>query len=45
MLIAVASIAVWNKNKVATAMAISLWGANPAFFIYSKLLLPVRYGL
>jgi len=39
-LIAVASMAVWNKNKIATAMAICLWGANTAFFIYCKLRLP-----
>jgi hypothetical protein len=44
-LIEVASIAVWNKNKVATAMAIGLWGANAAFFIYCKLLLPCYTGL
>jgi hypothetical protein len=37
-------MAVWNKNKVATAMAIGLWGANAAFFIYCKLLLPCYTG-
>jgi len=27
-------MAVWNRNKIATGMAISLWAANAAFFIY-----------
>jgi len=43
-LIAVASIAIWHKNKVATAMAIGLWGANAAFFIYCELPLPYYAG-
>jgi len=42
--IVIASIAIWNKNKVATAMAISLWTAHVAFFIYCKLLLPCYTG-
>jgi len=32
--ITVASIAIWNKNKIATGMAISLWAANATFYIY-----------
>ena len=42
--IEVASIAIWNKNKIAMVMAISLWGANAAFFIYCKLVLTCYMG-
>jgi len=33
-LIVLRIMAVWNRNKIATGMAISLWAANAAFFIY-----------
>ena len=35
-LINVASIAIWNRNKVATALAMSVWGASVGFHLHSK---------
>ena len=31
-----ASIAIWNRNKAAVALAIIVWGTNIGFHIYSK---------
>lgn len=36
--------AIWNKNKVVTAISIGLWGTNGAFCVYCKLLLPCGTG-
>jgi hypothetical protein len=35
-LIGVASIAIWNKNKVLMAVTISLWGIEVVFLIQGK---------
>ena len=40
----VASIAIWNRNKIVMAVAICLWGVNAAFFIQCKLILPSLAG-
>lgn len=29
-------IAIWNKNRIAVAIAICAWGTNVAFLIYSE---------
>lgn len=39
-LIDVASIAIWNKNKIVSSTAFAIWGINGAFFLQRKLLLP-----
>jgi hypothetical protein len=39
-LIEIGSIAIWNRNKVATAAAISVWVINVAFLTQGKSLLP-----
>lgn len=39
--IEVASIAIWNRNKVAMALAFSVWGINTVLYVLCKLLLPV----
>jgi len=36
----VASIAIWDKNKIVAATAFGIWGINAAFFLHRKLLLP-----
>jgi hypothetical protein len=36
----VASIAIWDKNKIVVATAFSIWVINAAFFLQRKLLLP-----
>ena len=44
----VASIAIWNRNKMVMAMAICLWGINAAFFVQCELVPPSLeddYGL
>ncbi len=43
-LIEIASIAIWNRNKVATAAAIGVWVINVAFLIQGKPLLPFPMG-
>jgi len=40
MFIEVASIAIWNRNKVAMAIAISVWGVYPVLFLKCKLFFP-----
>lgn len=40
MFIEVASIAIWNRNKVVMALAIGIWGINAALYVLCKLLLP-----
>ena len=40
-LIDVASIAIWNKNKIVGAIAFSIWVINAASFLQRKLLLPL----
>jgi hypothetical protein len=41
MLIGVASIAIWNKNKIVRAIAFSIWIINAASFLQRKLLPPI----
>jgi hypothetical protein len=41
MFIEVASIAIWERNRVAMALAISVWGTNAVFYVLCKLLLPL----
>jgi len=36
VLIGIASLAIWNRNKVAVAMAISVWVINVGFLIQGK---------
>ena len=43
-LIEIASIAIWNRNKIATAAAIGVWVINVAFLIQGKSLLPFPTG-
>lgn len=40
-LIGVASIAIWNKNKIVGAIAFSIWIINAASFLQRKLRLPI----
>ena len=40
-LIGVASIAIWNKNKIVGAIALSIWIINAASFLQRKLRLPI----
>jgi uncharacterized membrane protein len=35
MLNEVASVAIWDKNKIAVSSAIIVWGINAAFYIQS----------
>jgi hypothetical protein len=35
-LIEITSIAIWNRNKVAMALAIGVWAMNVGFFIQGK---------
>ncbi|KAF8259727.1 hypothetical protein EI94DRAFT_997547 [Lactarius quietus] len=36
LLIVIRIIAIWNRNKIAVAIAICAWSTNIAFFIHSK---------
>jgi hypothetical protein len=44
VLIALGRIAIWDKHKVAVAMAIGVWAINSAFFIQGESLLPYLAG-
>ena len=44
-LIVVASIAIWNRNKLAVRISLGVWGCNVAFLVQGKLLLFNRSGI
>ena len=41
--IEVASIAIWNRNKVIMAISISMWGINPVLLVQSKFHLSIPW--
>ena len=43
-LIEVASIAIWNRNKVVMTLAIIIWGINAVVYVQCRLLLPCHDG-
>jgi hypothetical protein len=45
VLIDVTSTAIWNRNKIAMAMAIGAWILNIGFIVLGRLLLPSTAGL
>ncbi len=44
MLINAASIAIWNRNKVVIAMAMTIWGTSIGFHLYSECRLLIPYA-